>query len=333
MISYDKIETILIIQTASIGDVVLATALLEQLHDALPMAKIDFLVKNGMQPLFDKHPFVNQLIVWNKKKKITSWLQLLKTVRKKHYNLVVDIQRFLLTGLLTVLSGADETRGFDKNPCSMFFSKAVKHTVAGDDSEHVVSEIERNASLVSDIVDLKPSKPKVYPPTVDMAKLNITSPYYTISPGSLWFTKRLPMDKWKDLLSRMPHEATVVILGDKSDGPRAKEIIALSQRRGIVDMTDKFTLLQSAEVMRGAVMNYVNDSAPLHLASAVNAPVTAFYCSTIPYYGFTPTSDISHIVENKNCPCRPCGLHGRKQCPKKHFRCANDIDIEGVPLA
>ncbi len=73
-------------------------------------------------------------------------------------------------------------------------------------------------------------------------------------------------------------------------------------------------------------MNYVNDSAPMHFASAVNAPVTAVYCSTIPAFGFGPLSDNSHIVQvTEPLSCRPCGLHGRAKCPLGHFHCARLI--------
>jgi heptosyltransferase-2 len=78
-------------------------------------------------------------------------------------------------------------------------------------------------------------------------------------------------------------------------------------------------------------MNYVNDSAPLHLSSAMNAPVTAFFCSTVPEFGFTPLSEESNIVEVKQkLTCRPCGLHGYKKCPEGHFKCGNDIAIDFV---
>jgi len=81
--------------------------------------------------------------------------------------------------------------------------------------------------------------------------------------------------------------------------------------------------------MKYAVMNYVNDSAPMHFASAVNAPVTAIYCSTLPSFGFGPLSDRSFIVERQGeLYCRPCGLHGKKACPEGHFRCALEIKEE-----
>jgi heptosyltransferase-2 len=67
----------------------------------------------------------------------------------------------------------------------------------------------------------------------------------------------------------------------------------------------------------------------MHFASAVNAAVTAVYCSTVPAFGFGPLSDNSHIVETPvPLACRPCGLHGRKACPLGHFHCARFITNE-----
>jgi heptosyltransferase-2 len=64
------------------------------------------------------------------------------------------------------------------------------------------------------------------------------------------------------------------------------------------------------------------------MASAMNAPVTAFFCSTVPGFGFGPLSDTSIIVETQEpLSCRPCGLHGYKACPEGHFKCAKTIDV------
>jgi heptosyltransferase-2 len=92
-------------------------------------------------------------------------------------------------------------------------------------------------------------------------------------------------------------------------------------------LAGSLSYLQSAALMSRAVMNYVNDSAPMHFASAMNAPVTAVYCSTVPEFGFGPLSDNRHIVEiSQSLYCRPCGLHGYSECPEKHFRCALEIN-------
>jgi heptosyltransferase-2 len=81
--------------------------------------------------------------------------------------------------------------------------------------------------------------------------------------------------------------------------------------------------------MKHAKMNYANDSAPTHLASAVNAPISTVFCSTLPAFGFTPLSSDSHIIEyDGELDCRPCGIHGHRTCPEKHFKCGNEIKTE-----
>nr|MBA2250545.1 glycosyltransferase family 9 protein [Chitinophagaceae bacterium] len=85
---------ILIIQTAFIGDVVLATAMIEKLHQYFPGAQIDFLVRKGNEGLLQDHPYLNEVLVWDKKQKKTFHLfQLLRVIRAKKYDKVINLQR------------------------------------------------------------------------------------------------------------------------------------------------------------------------------------------------------------------------------------------------
>lgn len=114
-------------------------------------------------------------------------------------------------------------------------------------------------------------------------------------------------------------------MGAKSDYTLCEEIKTQStvDESRIINLAGKLSFLASAAMMKNAAMNYVNDSAPLHFASAMNAPVTAVYCSTVPAFGFGPLSDESYVVETKlELKCRPCGLHGKKSCPLGHFHCS-----------
>jgi heptosyltransferase-2 len=79
--------------------------------------------------------------------------------------------------------------------------------------------------------------------------------------------------------------------------------------------------------MKNAKRNFVNDSGPLHICSAMNAPVTAFFCSTILGFGFGPLSEDAKVVEVANLTCRPCGVHGYKECPLGHFKCGFEIEL------
>ena len=318
-------KKILVIQTASIGDVILATALPESLHSAFPESAIDLLVKQGNESLFSGHPFLHEVIVWNKKhKKHSNLFKIINKIRKTKYDLVVDIQRFFTSGLITVLSGAKETRGFSKNPLSWLFTKKVTHEIGRG-----VHEVVRNHRLIIDLVGGNHALPRLYPGESDENFLQTSEPgnFYTISPASLWFTKQYPVSKWGELIGKIPSDSGIYLLGSPTDQPLCNEIMEKSPHPGLQNLAGKLSLLQSAALMKKAAMNFTNDSAPMHLASAVNARVTVVYCSTIPAFGFGPLSTDSVVVEVDNpLPCRPCGLHGYKKCPETHFRCAYQIE-------
>lgn len=320
-------QKFLIIQTAFIGDVVLATSLVEKLHTHFPNAQIDFLLRSGNESLLAGHPFLHEVIVWDKRnQKFRNLLKTIKCVRKSKYDKVINVQRFAATGLITAFSGAKEKIGFDKNPFSFLFSKKIKHTIG--DGQH---EIDRNTQLITHFTDASVLRPRLYPTAsnINSVVMYKNREYITISPSSVWFTKQFPKEKWIELIKAMRTGWGIYLLGGPADKHLAEEIRVALPDLPIQNLCGTLSFLQSAALMQDAVMNYVNDSAPMHFASAVNAPVTAVYCSTFPSFGFGPLSDDSHIVEiDHKLYCRPCGLHGRKACPEGHFKCAYEIKVE-----
>ncbi len=315
----------LIIQTAFIGDVVLATALIENLRQAFPDAIIDFMVRKGNEGLLANHPYLHNVWVWNKReKKFRHLLDLLGKIRKQRYERVINVQRYAATGFLTAFSGARETIGFDKNPLSFLFTRRIRHWFSK------LHETERNHELISHFVSDPVAKPRLYPSPADFGAIEkyTTHPFITISPASVWFTKQYPAQRWAELLNELSKDYKIFMLGGPDDRSLAEAIVQMSSSQSPINLCGELSFLQSAALMKYAVMNYVNDSAPMHFASAMNAPVTAVYCSTVPGFGYGPLSDISHIVE-KTEPlyCRPCGLHGYSSCPQSHFKCAMDIEI------
>jgi ADP-heptose:LPS heptosyltransferase len=261
---------------------------------------------------------------------------MLFAIRTRKYDKVINVQRFAATGILTAFSGAKETIGFDKNPFSFLFTKRIKHFVS--DGSVIKHEIERNLDLIKDFTDEQVARPVLYPSQDDYnaVRLYENKNYITVSPASVWFTKQYPVEKWISFIDQLPENIFVYLLGAPSDSTLCASIIQASHNKNISTLAGKLSFLQSAALMKNAVMNYVNDSAPMHFASAMNAPVTAVYCSTIPAFGFGPLSDKKFIVEiNEKLYCRPCGLHGYKACPEKHFLCAMKIQdsqlLEALP--
>ena len=323
MIKHNKI---LVVQTSFIGDVILATSLLETLHSEHPKARIDVLVRKGCESIFEGHPFLETVHVWNKKEgKYKTLLNTIKAVRAMRYDLIVNPHRFASSGLICMLSKAKNTVGFKKNPLSFFYSKSYDHLFDG------THEIERNHLLISDAVNLqKPLTPKLYPQASDFEKVKPFKEcsFRCFAPTSVWFTKQWSIEKWIELIDSMPIKDQVYLLGAPADSNQCDEIKAKTNHPKVQNLAGKLSLLQSAALMKDAEMNYVNDSAPMHLCSSMNAPTTAVFCSTVPRFGFGPLSDDSKIIETtEKLDCRPCGLHGYQACPKGHFKCSTSIDI------
>lgn len=322
-------RSFLIIQTAFIGDVILATPVLEKLRRHYPEAEFDMLVRAGCEELFNNHPLVRQVIVWEKRRRkyLNLWRSL-RQVRKQKYDCVINCQRFAATGILAGFSGAKTRIGFAGNPLAWRFTQKIPHEFGSG-----AHEVERNLRLIESISDKKLARPKLYPADSDfeLVRQFQDRPYTCIAPTSVWFTKQWPGEKWIELIGKLASRFTIYLLGGKADHDACQELIEGSGTATVVNLAGNLTLLQTAALMSGARMNYVNDSAPLHLASALNAPVTAVFCSTVPEFGFGPLSDNSRIVQTPLVlRCRPCGIHGRKECPEGHFDCARSIKVDSL---
>lgn len=322
-------QKILIIQTAFIGDVVLATALIEKLHKYFPDASIDFLVRKGNESLLNNNPYLREVKVWNKKEgKIKGIYRLLKDIRLMKYDFVINLQRYFSTGFLTAFSGAKSKIGFDKNPLSFLFTLKIKHEIQEGLLNH---EVERNNALIEHLTDKIFTKPALYISQREINNVSIytRSPFVTMTPSSVWFTKKYPVEKWIDLINSFDHSFKIYLLGGKENIEECRFIAEKAINKNAEVLAGSLSFLDSAALMCYATMNYTNDSAPLHFASAVNAPVTAIFCSTVPAFGYGPLSDKSFIVETKEkLNCKPCGIHGKRKCPEGHFKCGFTIETK-----
>ncbi|MBL4593610.1 MAG: glycosyltransferase family 9 protein [Flavobacteriales bacterium] len=316
----------LVIQTAFIGDVILATSVVEKLHQFYPESKIDFLLRKGNEGLLENHPIINEVIIWDKKnKKLDNLKAITKSVKKSQYDVVINLHRHASSGLITAFSGAKQKIGFKKNPLSFSYTKKVEHNIG--DGTH---EVERNQQLIADLTDKGFAVPKLYPVNKDYSSVEALKKegYVCMAPTSVWFTKQLPKEQWVNLIGKINDKLVIYLLGGSDDADQCENIKLLSKNKNVVNLSGKLSFLESAALMQNAKMNYVNDSAPLHIASAMNAPVTAYFCSTDPSFGFGPLSDNKTIIEVKvKLKCKPCGYHGKKECSEGHFDCGFKIEV------
>ncbi len=120
-----------------------------------------------------------------------------------------------------------------------------------------------------------------------------------------------------------------MVVGGADDAPLAADIVTATAGDAI-DACGRLTLLGSAELIRRCRALVTNDSAPLHLASAMNTPTVAVFGPTVPAFGFGPLADRAAIAEHTTLTCRPCHPHGPRVCPLGHWRCMRDLAVTSV---
>jgi len=319
-------RSILLIQTAFLGDVILATPVISELNRIFPNAQIDVLIKKGNETLLANNSKISTVYTFDKSRnKLVEMIRLISGFRKKNYDLVLNLHRFGSSGLIAGFSGGKKIFGFNKNPFAFLYTKRFKHEIGNG-----THEVTRNLALINEFGSETILRPELFPSKKDCS---IVEPFtkdklVCLAPASVWSTKQLPEEKWVELIQSFSSDLKIYLVGANSDNALCQSIIDKSGRvERIVNLAGKFSLLQTAALFAKSQHVYVNDSGPLHIASAMNTPITAFFCSTVPEFGFGPLSEKSEIKQVNDLPCRPCGLHGKKECPLSHFNCGKDIVI------
>jgi heptosyltransferase-2 len=328
-------KRILIIQTAFLGDVILSTPLIKALRELFPDAFISFLLIPETTKILENNPHLNEILVYDKRKKkgLITFFDIVSRIKEKKFDLGVIPHRSLRSALLGYLSGIPQRIGFDKSSGSFLFS----HKIVYPDNVH---EIDRNLSLLSNFnIHLSDKTPELFPSSEDFSYARLLlhdsgikeeDKIVGIAPGSVWATKRWLPERFaevSDLLIKKAR-AKVVFLGSEEDRKLCEEIANLMTEKPVI-LAGKTDILQSAAMISFCEVILSNDSAPVHIASAMKRPVVAIFGSTIPEFGFAPYGE-GHLIIEKRMECRPCGIHGRGKCPEKHFRCMREITTDKV---
>jgi len=332
-------KKILIIQTAFIGDTILMSSFAHEVHKLMPKSEIHLLVRKGNQITVEGLEWVNKVWIWDKtKNKLKSLFSMSNLIRHEKFDIVFNLHRHASSGFIAFQSKAPIIVGFNENPFSYFYTHKKKHLIPHQENDLIWHEVQRNASLIKLLnADYEiPQNPSSLKPFIPVKNVNLekvlplqTEPYVIIAPASVWFTKQWPEEYFTELAQKIASKCNVYLIGGPDDRDLCERVRADHPR--IENLCGKLNLIDSAALMKKAKRVIVNDSSPLHLASGVNAKITAIFCSTIKEFGYFPQSDSYKVLEiEKKLECRPCGLHGKKDCPKKHFECGFGISVESV---
>ncbi len=319
--------SVLVIQTAFLGDVVLTTPLLAAL--AQRHGPVDVVTTPAAATLLEGHPAIRAIIRYDKHgadRGIAGFRRVSAALRARGYSAVYLPHRSVRSALLALWSGGRQRIGFAGTLAAATYTRRVPRPATGH-------EVERLLTLLGDVVI---SAPVSLGLTADdhraaeewLQASGIGPGFVALAPGSIWGTKRWPY--YRELAARL--DRPCVIVGSTEDSPLAADILAAAPRRS-ASATGRIGLRTSAAVISRAAALVTNDSAPLHLATAVGTPVVAIFGPTIPEFGFAPRGPGDIALGKEGLACRPCSSHGPQKCPLGHHRCMRDLSVETVAAA
>ncbi len=331
------IKKILILQTAFIGDIILTTPLIRFVRKIYPSTDIQFLTIPSSKNILDTNPLINKLWIYDKRGKdrgIKDFLKLVVLLRKERIELAIIPHRSLRSALLVFLSGIRIRIGFDKSSGAFLFTQQVNY-------RKTAHEVERNLHLITHSIPQKEEYilPEIFISDEDVQivtnwfrrkNLHLNERYICLAPGSKWLTKRWPAHHWGTLINLFAEKGLKVVLIGAKEDKYLKDPIQQCTHVDLIDSFGKFSVRQSAEIIRRSILLISNDSAPTHLGVAVRTPVLTIFGSTVPSFGFYPYGSKNKVAEVNDLPCRPCTDHGKLKCPLGHFRCMIDLTPKKV---
>jgi heptosyltransferase-2 len=337
---------VLVIQTAFLGDIVLATSFLSNLRRILPAAEIRLLTTPVGAKVLEANAQNVIPIAYDKRGKdkgAAGFLRMAKTLRAFHPELVFCLHRSLRSTLLARVSGG-ETYGFHDGAGSVLFDRRVNRPKEIYEAEKNQAMLAAWAGPLAENLPLFPQLGMSQEDTVKAsALLEGLTEFVAFAPSSVWGSKRWPADRFARLAEllweRRGLRAVLVGGNDEADFEAAREITKAVRLSGKkmplpLDLIGKTSLGSLKGVLARALLLIANDTAPLHVGIAVGAPVLGIFGPTTRSLGFFPLAPEgkSAVAEHPNMPCRPCGLHGHHRCPLVHFRCMLELGPEDVYL-
>lgn len=331
--SLDRIDArrIAIIKPSALGDIVHSLPVLTALRARFPVASITWVVNAGLEPLLAGHPDLTDTLPFDRGafKGLggalrTAW-NFTAELRRRRFDLVIDMQGLLRSGLMTWASGAPHRVGFRNAREGSRYAYTHKIASPGRTGGHAIDRMWAVAEAFG-IGHL----PKVFrvplrAEEVDAARTaldGLPRPWVAVAPGAKWLTKRWPVAHFAELLNRSQAHfgGSAVLIGGPEDVALAKELSA-SPRGPILDLTGRTSLPKLSALLSLCDAMVGNDTGPLHLAAALGVPCVAPYlCTKVAWHG--PYTQAANCVET----AVPCGGSYIKKCP--NMVCMPDLTAD-----
>jgi ADP-heptose:LPS heptosyltransferase len=313
----------LVIRFSSIGDIVLTSPVVRCLKNQVTNAEIHFVTKKAFRQIVENNPNISKVISFEKEiDEVTDML------KKEQYDLVIDLHKNLRSARLKRKLGRPSA-AFPKLNFKKFLLTFFKIDRLPD--VHVVDRYFKAVEKLGVKNDQQglsyfiPEQDEVEP-----RNFGIVEPYVVYAIGAQFATKRMPAGKISELLKKI--NATVVLLGGEVDFDEAEQIA--KSRAGIINLCGRLSLNQSASLVRQAGKIITHDTGLMHIASSFGKPIVSIWGNTVPAFGmypYMPQKKTGYSIhEVKGLSCRPCSKIGYQKCPKGHFKCMLDHDLDTI---
>ena len=325
----------LIIRFSSIGDIVLTTPVVRCLKKQIATAEVHYLTKESFKSIIVSNPFIDKVHLLK-----DNLDEIIAELKNHDFDYVIDLHHNLRTWKVK-RALRKKSFSFNKLNIEKWLLTALK--INKLPSAHIVDrylDTLKSFGVKNDGAGLDYFIPKNEAVKESDIPASHHAGYIGIVIGAAYGTKKFPLHKLKELCASVVHP--VILLGGPEDMEDGKKIAASDEVK-IYNACGKFSLNESADLVRRAKLIVTNDTGLMHIAAAFKRPVISLWGNTIPEFGMYPyygehyihatvqnrdTDKLPYdVMEVKGLSCRPCSKIGYQKCPKGHFKCMELISM------
>lgn len=315
----------LVIRFSSIGDIVLTTPVVRHLKQQVEGAEIHYLTKSTYAPLLEANPYVDQVHSYEGDMKAC-----IASLKSLGIDYVIDLHHNLRSARIKYKL---KRIAFSVHKLNWLKWLYVNFKLNRLPERHMV---DRNLDTIRTFIDDRDKLGLDYfipeKSEVEISSLPgvFGNGYIGLSIGAQHETKKLPLESLISLCQKV--EYPVLILGGAEDRDRAEQIISALPGRDLHNACGAFSIHQSASLVRQARVLISHDTGLMHIGAAFQNKIISVWGNTVPRFGMYPYGSHSSSVqfEVSGLSCRPCSKIGYQKCPKKHFKCMLEQDLDGI---
>ena len=316
----------LIIRFSSIGDIVLTTPVVRCLKKQLVTAEVHYLTKSSFRSLTDSNPYIDKAHYFE-----NDLDTIIEQLKQEDFDYVIDLHHNLRTLKVKKALGK-KSFSFKKLNLEKWLLTALK--INNLPAVHIVDrymDTVKEFGIKNDGAGLDyfiPEQDRVKESDIPASH---HAGYIGIAIGAALNTKKLPLHKLMELCAGIKHP--LILLGGKEDVANAEQIAAVDPHK-IYNACGKFSINESADLVRRSKFLITHDTGLMHIAAAFNKPIISVWGNTVPEFGMTAYYSNQQIkdtrFEIRDLRCRPCSKIGYNKCPKGHFKCMEKISMTEV---